>query len=216
MRRFGLVAFCCLLSTLAVAKTDWFVFDLGMSKSSVCSFLTANPGYQITSSRKCPEIDDYPVIDVTEVWEMRASLPDDASSAVREGARIAKNKLTLTKLTDPTITHEVHLAFKRGVLIAVWITFPSIYYQGVYQQLHDRFHRPIFEQGFPLAGVWRDKIPRDPGDKKEAANFISVFAHGVTKIYLVTYNNLEGNVMMGWVGLGSMTRDEEKLMPATE
>ena len=196
--------------SLTSAAQDWFVFDLGETKAQICTFIQSHPGYGERSEKKCPSIDDNPTIDVLEritADTFRVQSKQDVIGVIDDASRKLSDKVSPPPSAMQK-THTVRLVFKHDRLIAIWMTFPSEYYPAVYERARKQFQAARFEQMFPLALIWQDKAPYENGEKP--VNRIAVFVKGITRVYLVRYNEMQGRIMMGWVGLDSRTEDEPR------
>ena len=187
MRRYFLLIFTCAFGSIATAaQGNWFVFDLGEKKSEVCEFLQTHSEYAVISSKKCPDIDDNPTIDVTETITTETfNVPETASCFV-----------------------SIRLVFKHDRLLAMLMTFPSDCYDGVYERARKTFRKPRSEQGLALDPIWQDKARHEISEKP--TNWMVVFVKGITRVYLVRYNKVQDGIMTGWVGLESRTENEPR------
>jgi hypothetical protein len=196
--------------SLTCAAQDWFVFDLGETKAQVCTFLQSHPGFEERSVKKCPSIDDNPTVDVLETITadtFRVQRKQDVMGAIDDTSRRLSDYVSPPPSAAQK-THTVRLVFKHDRLIAIWMTFPSEYYPGVYERARKRFHTAQVEQVFPLAAIWQDKVPHE--NSETPVNRMAVFVKGITRVYLVRYNEMQGSIMTGWIGLDSRTQDEPR------
>jgi hypothetical protein len=206
-----LICTCTLWSVASTAQTNWFVFDLGETKVQVCDFLQSHSDYKVVSPKKCPGLDDNPAIDVTETITAETFKVDskqDVAGMIGAGSKKVKDAISPAPAA-PQKTHTVRLVFKNDRLIAIWMTFPSDYYWGLYERAQKEFRAAKFKQDFPLAPVWQSQAPHENGETP--TNWIAVFVKGITRVYLVRYNEVQGGMMTGWMGLESRTEDEPKV-----
>lgn len=204
------ICVCIIWSVAAVAEGNWFVFELGDKKAQICSFLDSHPNYHVVTPKKCPDLDDNPTIEVVEETTSQ-TFHVEAKEDVVKGVKAGSNKIKSAIAPEQPVlakTHTIRLVFKNDRLIAMWMTFPSDYYQGIYERVRKKFQNPKIEQGFALDPLWQDKAPHEIGEKP--TNWIVVFVKGITRVYLVRYNKVQDGIMTGWVGLDSRTQDEPR------